>query len=445
MILRALKDRAETALGTAGHEGGHHRAGVLQRRPAAGDPRGRRAGRAGGRPHPQRADRRLPDLRPAARPDATRILVYDLGGGTFDVSIVQAEDGVVEVLASHGDTQLGGDDFDELLLNHVCDDFHDAARHRPAREPRRRARAAAGRRGGQAAALRPLRSPASRRSSSPRRTASPLHLTAEVEPRRVRGADPPADRPDDGLRAAGARRRPADRRADRPGGAGRRQHADAADRPSCSKTGSASRPTRRSTPTCAWRWGRPSRRRSSPGRTSARCWWTSRRTRSGIKCLEYRRRGLRLRRRIRVPLRPDHPPRNTPLPASRSEVFCTVADNQPTVEIDVYQGESDDVRRNHRVGRFLIEGLAAGAGRQPDRRAARPDPRRHAEGVGPREGDRPAEADHDRERPGPVRARGAGRGRGPAGAALAGQLPGRARGRGSARTTSMPRSRPGWR
>jgi molecular chaperone DnaK len=50
--------------------------------------------------------------------------------------------------------------------------------------------------------------------------------------------------------------------------------------------------------------------------------------------------------------------RNTPLPASRSEVFCTVADNQPTVEVDVYQGDSGDVRRNHRVGKFLIEGLA---------------------------------------------------------------------------------------
>ncbi len=52
-----------------------------------------------------------------------RLLVYDLGGGTFDVSIVQLEQGVVEVLSSHGDTQLGGDDFDELLMNHVCDKF----------------------------------------------------------------------------------------------------------------------------------------------------------------------------------------------------------------------------------------------------------------------------------------------------------------------------------
>src|SRR5262249_4946736 len=57
--------------------------------------------------------------------DLTRMLVYDLGGGTFDVSIVQAQEGVVEVLASHGDTQLGGDDFDDLLLKFVCDRFQD--------------------------------------------------------------------------------------------------------------------------------------------------------------------------------------------------------------------------------------------------------------------------------------------------------------------------------
>src|SRR5947209_9674398 len=53
------------------------------------------------------------------------MLVYDLGGGTFDVSIVQAQESVIEVLASHGDTQLGGDDFDELLLKHVVGKFQE--------------------------------------------------------------------------------------------------------------------------------------------------------------------------------------------------------------------------------------------------------------------------------------------------------------------------------
>lgn len=56
-------------------------------------------------------------------PERQRLLVYDLGGGTFDVSIALVEEGVVEILASHGDTQLGGDDFDQRLLDYVCDDF----------------------------------------------------------------------------------------------------------------------------------------------------------------------------------------------------------------------------------------------------------------------------------------------------------------------------------
>jgi molecular chaperone DnaK len=52
-----------------------------------------------------------------------KILVYDLGGGTFDVSILELGDGVFEVLATNGDTHLGGDDFDEVILNYLADNF----------------------------------------------------------------------------------------------------------------------------------------------------------------------------------------------------------------------------------------------------------------------------------------------------------------------------------
>ena len=52
-----------------------------------------------------------------------KILVYDLGGGTFDVSILELGDGVFEVLATNGDTKLGGDDFDEVIMNWLADDF----------------------------------------------------------------------------------------------------------------------------------------------------------------------------------------------------------------------------------------------------------------------------------------------------------------------------------
>ena len=49
------------------------------------------------------------------------ILVYDLGGGTFDVSVVKIEEGVVEVLASHGNNHLGGDDFDQKIIQHLLE------------------------------------------------------------------------------------------------------------------------------------------------------------------------------------------------------------------------------------------------------------------------------------------------------------------------------------
>jgi molecular chaperone DnaK len=52
-----------------------------------------------------------------------KIAVFDLGGGTFDISILDIGDGVFEVLATSGDTHLGGDDFDDLLIHHVADEF----------------------------------------------------------------------------------------------------------------------------------------------------------------------------------------------------------------------------------------------------------------------------------------------------------------------------------
>ena len=54
---------------------------------------------------------------------AQKILVYDLGGGTFDVSVLELGDGVFEVLATNGDTHLGGDDFDNAVLDFLADSF----------------------------------------------------------------------------------------------------------------------------------------------------------------------------------------------------------------------------------------------------------------------------------------------------------------------------------
>jgi molecular chaperone DnaK len=52
-----------------------------------------------------------------------KVLVYDLGGGTFDVSILELGDGVFEVLATNGNNHLGGDDFDQVLMEYIADEF----------------------------------------------------------------------------------------------------------------------------------------------------------------------------------------------------------------------------------------------------------------------------------------------------------------------------------
>ncbi len=52
-----------------------------------------------------------------------KIVVFDLGGGTFDVSLLEVAEGVFRVISTSGDTHLGGDDFDEVLINHVADEF----------------------------------------------------------------------------------------------------------------------------------------------------------------------------------------------------------------------------------------------------------------------------------------------------------------------------------
>ncbi|MBK5942475.1 Hsp70 family protein [Halorhodospira halophila] len=74
------------------------------------------------------------------QPERRHILVYDLGGGTFDVSVVRMEQDVVEVLASHGNNHLGGDDFDALIVDQLRAYVKDDHGVDPADDPRAMAR-----------------------------------------------------------------------------------------------------------------------------------------------------------------------------------------------------------------------------------------------------------------------------------------------------------------
>jgi molecular chaperone DnaK (HSP70) len=124
LILRALKTRAEAALGAP-----VSRAVITV--PAYFSDAQRQATRDAGQIAGLEVVRILNEPTAAAlaygadRQGERTILVYDLGGGTFDVSLVQVHRDITEVLASHGNNHLGGDDFDQLLLDFVHTRFVD--------------------------------------------------------------------------------------------------------------------------------------------------------------------------------------------------------------------------------------------------------------------------------------------------------------------------------
>jgi len=128
VILRALKARAERALGCA-----VSRAVITV--PAFFDEPQRQATLEAGRLAGLTVERIINEptaaslVYHAGSTDRRHVIVYDLGGGTFDVSIVRIERGVVEVLSSKGDTSLGGDDFDALLARHVAARFQQEHDH----------------------------------------------------------------------------------------------------------------------------------------------------------------------------------------------------------------------------------------------------------------------------------------------------------------------------
>ena len=352
MILRALKARAEKELGFEVKK-------AVITVPAYFNDSQRQATREAGALAGLDVVRILNEPTAAAltyNPDqskAERILVYDLGGGTFDVSIVHTEGGVVEVLASHGDTALGGDDFDELFLDAVAEEFQemydfDLRQNRVSR----------------ARLLRAVEDAKKRLSDHPftrideefiaEKDGVPLHLSIEatredfeelIRPHLDRTMAHMQKALDDAKITASQINRVV-------------------------LVGGSTR-----TPLIGKlledRLGQPAHREINPdlcvalgaaiqgaiiaGENVGAVLVDITPHSLGIKCLEYTD-DFRMRaneNKFAPILR-----RNSPLPASSSEVFCTVTDNQPVVEIDVFQGESMDVRQNHRIGKFLIEGLA---------------------------------------------------------------------------------------
>ncbi len=148
-ILSALKETAESFLGESVTE-------AIVTVPAYFDDAQRQATKDAGKIAGLEVKRILNEPTAAAlaygldRKGAERIAVYDLGGGTFDISILQIQGGVFSVQATGGDTHLGGEDFDNRLISTLIEEFQKNKRNRSQERPNCAAASTRGRRKSQA-------------------------------------------------------------------------------------------------------------------------------------------------------------------------------------------------------------------------------------------------------------------------------------------------------
>jgi len=349
MILRTLKDRAARELGVEVHK-------AVITVPAYFNDSQRQATREAGELAGLEVVRIVNEPTAASltydpsQAELRRMLVYDLGGGTFDVSIVQAQEGVIEVLSSHGDTQLGGDDFDDLLLKHVADAFQRE------RGVDLRANVVA-----KARLLRAVEAAKRQLSEHPftrleeefiaEKEGQALHLAIELERTGYEAMIRPLlDKTMECVQRALDDARLTASQIDKVVLVGGSTRTPLISRLLEERLG---QPTHQEVnPDLCVAMGAAIQAALVGGVDVGAVLVDITPHSLGIKCLDPQA-GFDFPFRFAPILH-----RNTALPASRSEVFRTVQDNQHEVDVDVYQGESDDVRHNHRVGRFLIQGLA---------------------------------------------------------------------------------------
>jgi len=349
LILRALKARAEAALGVP-----VTRAVITV--PAYFSDAQRQATRDAGEIAGLEVVRILNEPTAAAlaygadRQGDRTVLVYDLGGGTFDVSLVQVHGEITEVLASHGNTHLGGDDFDQLLLDFVHERFRGGGG--PDLRADRRA---------MSRLLHAVEEAKKRLSFEPyaqireehlaERAGVPVHLDLEVSRseyeqlirhliegtldsvhQALADAGKRPDQVDEILLVGGATRTPlVSRLLEEKTGLVPRQelHPDL-----CVALGAGVLAARLAghdvdrvlVDICPYSFG-PSYLGFRNGLPYEHCY---------------------------------HPiiARNTPLPVSRTDSYFTVVDRQEAWRVSIYQGDDPDALNNIRVGQFLIEGLS---------------------------------------------------------------------------------------
>lgn len=286
------------------------------------------------------------------------VMVYDLGGGTLDVSVVRVEGEVTEVLASHGNNQLGGDDFDRKLVDHLADVF----RRQSGIDVRDRHPAAYARLwwASEAAKKQLSYEPYARilEEGLVHVEGTPRHLDIEISRREYEAMIRPLveqtlESASKALTDAGLTATSLDE---------------------VLLVGGSTR-TPLVVEMLQQMCGKPPRQDLHPDLCVA----------LGAGVLASRLEGHDVER-VLVDVSPFsfgpsylgirdgyeyphcyHPviKRNTPLPVTRTEEYSTAADYQTVVEVDIYQGENHDALKNVHVGHFRIEGLAEVEGPNP--------------------------------------------------------------------------------
>ncbi len=286
----------------------------------------------------------------AGQHEGKRILVYDLGGGTFDVSVVRIEEGVVEVISSHGNNHLGGDDFDQKIVAHILEHLKLGQAVDVSDQPRAMARIL---RAAEAAKRHLSDHPFARIEEEylTEVEGKPVHLSMELARDEyeamiapyvqetlqaihtaLRSAELTASQVEKILLVGGATRTPMIRR--RLAEVFGHEPRGEVDADLCVALGAAIQGAA-----------------IAGAEVSAvlvdvtpYTFGTSALGELDGEYYPYRY----------VPIIP----RNTPIPVRKSEVFYTVADNQTDVDVRIFQGENADALQNIQIGQFRVEGLS---------------------------------------------------------------------------------------
>jgi molecular chaperone DnaK len=286
----------------------------------------------------------------AGQHEGKRILVYDLGGGTFDVSVVRIEEGVVEVISSHGNNHLGGDDFDQKIVAHILEHLKISQAVDVSDQPRAMARIL---RAAEAAKKHLSDHPFARIEEEylTEVEGKPVHLSMELARDEyeamiapyvqetlqaihtaLRSADLTASQVEKILLVGGATRTPMIRRrlvevfGHEPRGE--------VDADLCVALGAAIQGAA-----------------IAGAEVSAVLVDVTPYT-FGTSALDQLDGELYPYRYVPII------PRNTPIPVRKSEVFYTIRDNQTEVDVRIFQGENADALENIQIGEFRVEGLS---------------------------------------------------------------------------------------